>query len=153
MNFFSSSFPASLPPSTKITNRLLLVYWTPNFIGCQMSTTCSLQVSLRSLSTLPEHLAAVLNVSPNIPILTVRVYTGIVWTLLGTLCRFTILNLSHRRQVLDGDRHVISVYIASTGTMRFRLGMGPMDDAKIINKKGRRIFLSEIHAKIKVLHT
>jgi len=105
-----------------------------------MSTTCFLQVSLRSLSTLPEHPAAVLNISPNIPILAVRVHTGMARNAPGyKLCRFTILNLSHRRQVLDGDGPVIqdiSASIASTGTMRSRLGIGPMDDAKIIDKTG-----------------
>jgi len=66
------------------------------------------------------------------------------------LCRFTILNLIHRRQVLDDDGHVIrdiSVSISPTGTMRFRLGIGPMDDAKIIDKKGN--FLLEIFMKLK----
>ena len=41
-------------------------------------------LSLRSLSTLPGHLAAVLIISPNISILAVRDYTGIARTLRGT---------------------------------------------------------------------
>ena len=50
--------------------------------------------------------------------------TGLHWDSPDTpgykLCRFTTLNLSHRRQVLDGDGHIIrdiSISIASTGSV------------------------------------
>ena len=55
------------------------------------------------------------------------------------LCRLTLLNLNHWKQAVDDDGHTIQdipVTIVSTGTIRFQLGIGPMDDAKIIDKKG-----------------
>ena len=64
------------------------------------------------------------------------------------LCRFNFLNLNRWKQVVDDDGHAIQdipVTIASTGTVRFRWGIGPKDDAKIIDKKGRYAnFLLEI---------
>jgi len=71
------------------------------------------------------------------------------------LCRITILNLSRWRQVVDDDNNIIQdipVAISPTVTMRFRLGIGPRDDPKIIDKKGLKVnFLVEIDMKVKVL--
>ena len=55
------------------------------------------------------------------------------------LCPFNLLNLNRWKQVVDDDGCAIQdipVTIASTGAMRFYLGIGPRDDAKIIDKKG-----------------
>ena len=55
------------------------------------------------------------------------------------LCRLTLLNLNHWKQVVDDDGRTIRnipVTILSTGRARFNWGIGPMDDAKIIDKKG-----------------
>jgi hypothetical protein len=45
--------------------------------GFPMSTTCSPRVFLPTLSTVPEHLAVILNTFPNIPILATYTYDGI----------------------------------------------------------------------------
>jgi len=64
------------------------------------------------------------------------------------LCRFNFLHLNRWKQVVDEDSHFIRdipVTISSTGTVRFRWGIGPKDDEKIIDKKGRYAnFLLEI---------
>jgi hypothetical protein len=69
------------------------------------------------------------------------------------LCRFNLLNLNRWTQVVDDDGHVIQdipVCIASSGTVRFNWGIGPRDNAKIIDKKGWYAnFLPEIHMKLK----
>ena len=71
------------------------------------------------------------------------------------LCLFILLNLNHWTQVVDGDGHLIQdipVCIASTGATRFILGIGPRDDAKIIDQKGwYATFLPEIYMKLKYL--
>jgi hypothetical protein len=56
------------------------------------------------------------------------------------LCRFNFLHLNRWKQVIDDDGHAIQdipVTIVSTGTVRFRWGIGPKDDAEIIDKKGQ----------------
>ena len=64
------------------------------------------------------------------------------------LCRFTFLNLDRWKQVVNGDGRPIQdipVTLVSTGRVRSRLRIGPKDDAKIIDKKGRYAnFLLEI---------
>ena len=55
------------------------------------------------------------------------------------LCSFSLLNIDRWIKVVDGDGKTIEdipVSIATAGGTRLRLGIGPMDDAKIIDKKG-----------------
>lgn len=54
------------------------------------------------------------------------------------LYRFILLSLNHWKHVFVDDNTVqdIPVSVSSTATVRFRWGIGPMDDAKIIDKKG-----------------
>jgi len=64
------------------------------------------------------------------------------------LCRFTFLHLNRWKQLVDDDSRAIQgipLTIESTGRARSRWGIGPEDDAKIIDKKGRYAnFLLEI---------
>ena len=55
------------------------------------------------------------------------------------ICSFSLLNIDRWIKVVDGDGvtvHDIPVSIATAGGTRVRLGIGPMDDPKIIDKKG-----------------
>jgi hypothetical protein len=55
------------------------------------------------------------------------------------LCSFSLLNIDRWIKVVDGDGDTVKdipVSIATAGGTRLRLGIGPMDDAKIIDKKG-----------------
>ena len=58
------------------------------------------------------------------------------------ICKFSILKIDRCIKVVDGDGDTVQhipVSIASTGGARLRMGIGPMDDAKIIDKKGSQI--------------
>ena len=107
-----------------------------------MSTTCSPQVSLLTSPALREHLAASSNTFSNIP---ESLYLGPRWDSPDVpafkRCRFTLIHLNRWKTVVDDDDNIIQdipVTISSSGRIRHSLGIGPMDDEKIIDKKGWR---------------
>ena len=56
-----------------------------------------------------------------------------------TICSFSIINIDRRIKVVDADGGTVQdipVSIATAVGNRLRIGIGPMDDAKIIDKKG-----------------
>ena len=55
------------------------------------------------------------------------------------ICSFSLLNIDRCIKVVDDDDKTVEdipVSIATAGGNRLRLGIGPLDDAKIIDKKG-----------------
>jgi hypothetical protein len=65
------------------------------------------------------------------------------------ICSFTFLNIDRWINVVDGDSGTVQnipVGIATARGNRLRIGIGPMDDAKIIDKKGSQVqFVIELH--------
>jgi len=65
------------------------------------------------------------------------------------ICSFTLLNIDRWIKVVDDDDGAVQdipVSIATAGGTRLRLGIGPMDDAKIIDKKGSQVqFVVGLH--------
>jgi hypothetical protein len=56
-------------------------------------------------------------------------------------CRFTLIHLNRWKTVVDDNDNIIQdipITISSSGRIRHSLGIGPMDDEKIIDKKGLR---------------
>jgi hypothetical protein len=56
-------------------------------------------------------------------------------------CQFTFIHLNRWKTVVDDNDNIIQdipVSISSSGRIRHSLGIGPMDDEKIIDKKGWR---------------
>lgn len=54
-------------------------------------------------------------------------------------CRFTLIHLNRWKKVVDDNDNIIQdipITISSSGRIRHSLGIGPMDDEKIIDKKG-----------------
>jgi len=65
------------------------------------------------------------------------------------MCSFSLINIDRWIKVVDGDGDTVQdipVSNATTGGIRLYMGIGPMDDAKIIDKKGSQVkFVVGLH--------
>jgi len=65
------------------------------------------------------------------------------------MCSFSLINIDRWIKVVDGDDDTVQdipVSNATTGGIRLYMGIGPMDDAEIIDKKGSQVkFVVGLH--------
>ena len=64
------------------------------------------------------------------------------------ICSFSLLNIDRLIKIVDNDGGTVQdipVSIATAGGTRLRLGIGPTDDAKIIDKKGSQTQFIGLH--------